>query len=406
MPLRFQSLGTIVCMCIFLVKDKKCHSLDLQRYPAGITAIEAINKCGAAGIENDPLVLSKLAELHGQEFWTGLGIFTQLTPWIEIIGCFLLQFRPTEVFYVSSTGLCNKECSTEYFGYNKVNRFCTCFENSEILLTRKTNLSSCRTAINETVLIYKIYNGTITSSVANNGLCSTLSCIHPDLIVMHEEHCKGMSHIEEDGMPSSMGQFWGRPQIQTFESCWNQNKLLLSSNACPTFTPSAWTNVFREEIEVELKLGDRAVSPKLCLSVHITTSDHKGENILTMHHRNCSTKLEWFTCKEVFVTVRNEYHTDEAKYSSYDAVIGGVLGACSMIAVLVVLIVCKVRSKGIFAESNTQDYEDTSHVNFSTTTYDDLDSTKHTNTTSTSTSNRTFDIDESSTPVYEEVNKN
>lgn len=63
------------------------------------------------------------------------------------------------------------------------------------------------------------------------------------------------------------------------------------------------------------------------------------------------------------------------------------------------------RSKGIFAESNSQDYEDTSHVNFSTTTYDELDSTKHTNTTSTSTLNRTFKIDESSTPVYEEVNK-
>lgn len=70
----------------FIYLDKTCHSLNLQRYPNGITAIEAINKCGASGIENDPLILTKLTELHGQTFWTGLGIFTQLTPWIEIIG--------------------------------------------------------------------------------------------------------------------------------------------------------------------------------------------------------------------------------------------------------------------------------------------------------------------------------
>ncbi|VDH93665.1 Hypothetical predicted protein [Mytilus galloprovincialis] len=237
---------------------------------------------------------------------------------------------------------------------------------------------------------------------------------------MSQTTCKGNNNIQgvcEDGMQSSFDINWGLTQNQTFENCWNQNKLLLNSSACQYFGRSlksrAWTNVFREEIEVELTLvnewyllGNTTVLPKFCQSAHISTSDHKGENVLTMHRHHCSTKLEWFVCKKDSATVQNEYHTDEAKFAGYGAVIGGVLGAFSMIAVLVMLIVCKVRSKGIFAESNTQDYEDTSHVNFSTTTYDDLDSTKHTNTTSTSTLNRTFKIDESSTPVYEEVNKN
>lgn len=71
---------------LLIYSDIKCHSLDLQRYPEGITAIEAINKCGASGLENDPLVLTKVTEIHGREIWTGLGIFTQLTPWIELIG--------------------------------------------------------------------------------------------------------------------------------------------------------------------------------------------------------------------------------------------------------------------------------------------------------------------------------
>lgn len=61
------------------------------------------------------------------------------------------------------------------------------------------------------------------------------------------------------------------------------------------------------------------------------------------------------------------------------------------------------RSKGIFTKSNTRDYEDTSHVNCSATTYDDLDCTKHTD--AIATSNRNCDIDEHISPVYDEVNE-
>ncbi|XP_052059264.1 uncharacterized protein LOC127699913 [Mytilus californianus] len=103
---------------------------------------------------------------------------------------------------------------------------------------------------------------------------------------------------------------------------------------------------------------------------------------------------------------QNTLATRKGSNASFDinAVIGGTLGACSLIIVLVVLIVCKVRSKGIFTDSNTHNYEDTSRVNFSTTTYEDLDNKKHTNLTATT--NQTCVIDEASTPVYEEVNKN
>ncbi|CAC5412683.1 unnamed protein product [Mytilus coruscus] len=85
---------------------------------------------------------------------------------------------------------------------------------------------------------------------------------------------------------------------------------------------------------------------------------------------------------------------------SIGAVIGGILDACSMIIVLAAM----VRSKGIFTESNTHNYEDTSRVYFSTTTYEDLDKTNHKSLTATS--NQTCDIDESIAPVYEEVNEN
>ncbi|CAC5394566.1 unnamed protein product [Mytilus coruscus] len=95
--------------------------------------------------------------------------------------------------------------------------------------------------------------------------------------------------------------------------------------------------------------------------------------------------------------------TDKRSYQSTGLVIGGVLGAFSMITVLVVLIVCKVRSKGMFTVSNTRDYEDTHRENFQQTTYQDLDNTNQMSLTATS--NQTSGIDESSVPVYEEINQ-
>ncbi|CAC5420809.1 unnamed protein product [Mytilus coruscus] len=95
MSLRLRSSVIIVLLCLLLVKDKLCHGLELQRYLNGVTAIDAIDKCGTSGIENDPLVLTKSTELYGREFWTGLGIFTQLTPWIEIMDT--LQKRKQEL---------------------------------------------------------------------------------------------------------------------------------------------------------------------------------------------------------------------------------------------------------------------------------------------------------------------
>ncbi|CAC5422654.1 unnamed protein product [Mytilus coruscus] len=178
-----------------------------------------------------------------------------------------------------------------------------------------------------------------------------------------------------------------------------------SKNAIPNIHVTdliahAWTNVFREEIEVERKLGERTAILKFCLSA--TISD-KGEHVFEKRRHNCSTKLEWFVCKNVSTTGENTYYTDVVTDSKYGVMIGGVLGTCSMITVLAVLIVCKVRAKEIFTESNTYHYEDTSRVNISTTIYEDLENTKH--KSATATSNQTCVINESIAPVYDEVNK-
>ncbi|CAG2251813.1 unnamed protein product [Mytilus edulis] len=97
------------------------------------------------------------------------------------------------------------------------------------------------------------------------------------------------------------------------------------------------------------------------------------------------------------------HRTDKRSYQSTGTVIGGVLGACSMITVVVVLIVCKARSKSMFTVSNTRDYEDIHRENLQQTTYEDLDNTNQIGLTATN--NQTSVIVESSLSVYEEINQ-
>ncbi|XP_052059260.1 uncharacterized protein LOC127699910 [Mytilus californianus] len=86
------------------------------------------------------------------------------------------------------------------------------------------------------------------------------------------------------------------------------------------------------------------------------------------------------------------------------AVIGGLLGACSVVALLAVLIVCKVRSIGVFKETSKQNKQETSKMQFSKIAYQDSNNTTD-KTSTTSTSNETHGLAENSTAVYAVVNK-
>lgn len=63
---------------------------------------------------------------------------------------------------------------------------------------------------------------------------------------------------KEDGQPLE-SQSWSLSQNEALAHCWNKDTLLLHSNACQNFALSlrapAWTNIFREEIEVEQPLA-------------------------------------------------------------------------------------------------------------------------------------------------------
>ncbi|XP_071143997.1 uncharacterized protein [Mytilus edulis] len=346
-------------LLVLLIKDSVCHALHPQNYPTGITAHDAQAKCGIFGLVNDPLILTQLPELYDQEFWTGLGIFTQLTPWIETRGYILLNNKPSTEFTKKSVGLCQKECSTEYFGYYKDTGSCFCLDNNEIQLTETESILSDSNSNVEKVLVYKIYNGKLNIDEAENGLCSTLVCIPPHDKNLVAAHCEGTSSIKgvcEDGMPLTLVSNWNIHQNEAFTNCWNQNKLLLNASGCDYFASNlkstAWTNVFREEIEVERPIDDGTELPTFCMSANISKSD-KREDVLNLHRQNCSAKLEWFVCKNDSTTNRNKNHADLEKASHYGVLAGGSVSAAIVLLVIISVIVCKVRRIGIFKRNNS-----------------------------------------------------
>ncbi|VDI50582.1 Hypothetical predicted protein [Mytilus galloprovincialis] len=92
------------------------------------------------------------------------------------------------------------------------------------------------------------------------------------------------------------------------------------------------------------------------------------------------------------------------KTSPTGAIIGGILGACCILFVSAVLIVCKIRSKGIFKETTKSVKEDINQTHFSNTIYQDSNNILD-KTSAMPTSHQTYGLAGACTPVYAVVNK-
>ncbi|CAC5394564.1 unnamed protein product [Mytilus coruscus] len=304
----------------------------------------ASDECGRDGLEFDEKVLTSIDVLYDKEFWIGMAIYHVTTPWIEIL----------------------------------------------------------------------VFSGNVSEN--DNGKCTILSCVGGNnRLTATDCNDDNMQRAGRCNNGSLLG--WGRPYSTSRQRCMSIYQLLLPPETYCKLDGHeneavfSWTNVFRAETEAKLSQAEAGTKrPLYCLAGSFTQNNDKIE--LNITRKVCFDQLQYFVCRtgDEFTSTKSQNTLATRKIkkgsnASFDigAVIGGTLGACSLIIVLVVLIVCKVGSKGIFTDSNTHNYEDTSRVNFSTSTYEDLGNTKHTNLSATT--NQTCVIDEASTPVYEEVNK-
>ncbi|CAG2195935.1 unnamed protein product [Mytilus edulis] len=372
-----------------------------------------------------------------------------------------LQIQPVlyKTTSMSSSGMTPKQLienqeNTETTQVNGITFGITQFE-------KVTN--ECHQGFTVTSLI--VYKGKVISR--SKGHCTTLFCRAGN----NNLNAQNCSHGFNDSFAGICGNdgtnqdtLWGKTYDISLLNCMSKNQLLLSPNNYCTNGREyrgiiSWTNVFREVYNCHLtkaEAGNR--TPLQCLSGHLVK--HDGQWKLNKTERECNDQLEWFMCRSFeppstitssSVNVQTKttktferssvapsspgrtsyamnstessggnknigqrnHHVENSEEGSSSkpigAVIGGLLGACSVITLLAVLIACKFSnlgymSIGVFKESSTIDKQEPSQMEFSKATYQDSNVTTD-NRSTKPTSNETYGLVENSTAVYAVVYK-
>ncbi|CAC5423546.1 unnamed protein product [Mytilus coruscus] len=416
-----------VFACVIMVEIKPYLSTEV-RQDEFLPWSKASEKCGNEGLEFDESILKGLEVHQGKTFWIGKAVYIRTSDWIEILGCY--EVKPptgkTELAQISSVGECQINCkslmtkSFSYFGYNEEKHLCICAGNKP---SQQIEIEDCEnTEFSYAYFFYQVYTGKI--SAGQGGHCTTLQCSSRNNNIK-AVNCSTTSAAGRCANEDAITPSWGMTYMQNLNYCKSKNQLLLTpSSYCKIRKHRdqgilSWTNVFRKVYDSLLtKVEGGKEFPNKCLAGQLMNVDGKWKLITKI--RNCSNGIDFFVCRKITAeiqstTASNAVHVPSKSSATFQkssgtspspgAVIGGLLGACSVIVLLAVLIVCKVRSIGVFKESSKHDKQETSQMEFSKSPYQDSNITTDKRSTTTTTSNETYGLSENSTPVYAVVNK-
>ncbi|CAG2185253.1 unnamed protein product [Mytilus edulis] len=394
----------------------------------GITWNAARDICKPFGLENRHDYLQAIPD--EQEFWIGKAIYKEPTPWIEIIGCFEIWETDDIPFYsVASIGKCKQKCDSEhmgsYFGYRKkLQSNCVC-QLKFINQSYRSPIDSCDSS--GSFFVYKDYKGPVGMS-SDPGNCTTICCDSCNLPSLNINHLEGRRCSSVDT------KIVGRCDSSVSESITQStlSSIDISKGKQVKFTPSQSLTpakrskgIFKETTKSVKEDKNQTHFSNTIYQDSNNTSDRtsavplsnqmyglSGANTPVYAVVNKLKKLENTDAtytdtgygeydhlhdiqNRKICPNENGYHSHGAPRNeedqTYDSSDFG--NRISNIDV----------SKGILTKSNTRDYEDTSHVNCSATTYKEIDNIKH--KSETAITNQACDIDESVVPVYEEVNE-
>ncbi|XP_076082979.1 uncharacterized protein LOC143054019 isoform X2 [Mytilus galloprovincialis] len=494
----------VLLLIIWIPYGRSLQTIVHHHVP-GITWNTARDICKPFDLENRHDYLQTSVIQDEQKFWIGQAIYKEPTPWIEIIGCYQIWENPDNPFHsVSSIGMCKHKCDSEnimhigsYFGYRKKNQSnCVC-QPKLINGIYQKSMQSCHSSVN--FFVYQDYDGLVSMS-SDPGNCTTVCCdsCNTPKHLMNRLEGRRCSSVDNSivGRCGSEVEKWDLDYFGSLDLCIQHNELLLASNYCQSQDKKsgviAWTNVFREEIEI-IKTKDLNEDPVRCFSGVFIVVD--GKRVLNVSEDWCSENKNWFifktnssvtetitkstlttidTSKDKQINIspgqsltfakgnkslhtqgpintktitqswlftlemskgahartsleplitssshktsptarktfretdfRNNQNNNEDKSTSIGAMIGGILGACCILFVSAVLIICKIRSKGIFKETTKSVKEDTNQTHFSNIIYQDSNNTSD-RTSAVSLSNQIYGLSGANTSVYAVVNK-
>ncbi|XP_052086095.1 uncharacterized protein LOC127723489 [Mytilus californianus] len=409
-------------LLVIILIPYEISSLEVVRTDLnGITWGHARDACKPYGLENREDNLRSSGICDEKEFWIGKAIYRVPTRWFEIIGCFHIPEILMHSFHSeASIGYCKHKCDSEnmgsYFGYrqrvpNTKTQNCLCHPNV-INQKQQLDIKYCLNSTN--FFLYREYQDTVRKS-SDPGNCTTICCGYCDTNTGNDNHLEGRrcssvntTIVGRCGTRPNASFTWELDYFGSLDFCMRKNELLPSSNYCQQSGSKgqiSWTTVFREEIRV-IRIKDFEEEPELCFSGVFTSVE--GQNKLNMRVQDCSNKIKWYICESTSLVstqtvLRNGQREKGNNSTLTGAVIGGILGTCSLLTVSALLIVCKIRSKGIFKKSNKYEKGETSKLHFSKTTNQGSSNTADRKSTSL-TSRKKNDHCEMGTSKYSVVN--
>ncbi|XP_052059256.1 uncharacterized protein LOC127699905 [Mytilus californianus] len=356
-------LWTILLVFVIDIQSVNAYSLQSdQAYHTDRKTWKAASEiCSKIGLEFDEKVLTNIAVLQEKEFWIGMAIYHIATPWIESMGCYSVP-DGQEIKKSPSIVLCQKQCvSYQFFGYSESTENCFCHQ----IKSSSHNISNCIDNIDSKYsFVYKVYTGHVSDN--GDGKCTTLLCSIGGN-GLKSANCNDITDTARasrcnDGIIVG----WGKPYSTGKQVCLERFQLLLPPDTYCQLNhifegiPS-WTNVFRAETEAKLTKAEAGTKePLSCLAGSIT-----GKRVLNVTRRACNDQLQFLcrideasapTSSQIVIATRT-MKKDSSGSIDIGPVIGGITGAITLLAVLFVMIYCKIRSCGFFKSANTDKQE-------------------------------------------------
>ncbi|CAC5393842.1 unnamed protein product [Mytilus coruscus] len=157
-----------------------------------VTWIDAASHCYDQHtiLENNITILTDYISERNNVDSLWIGSFVAWLPWIEIRGCYNISAdidTVTDISNVDDPAVCQVKCmkiwktSIQYFGFNKHDHRCVCFEDKRLVSEVSGNASLCSNCsaartCDQFVDVYKVFNRSVNNSTDEDNFCLARNC--------------------------------------------------------------------------------------------------------------------------------------------------------------------------------------------------------------------------------------
>ncbi|CAC5393839.1 unnamed protein product [Mytilus coruscus] len=181
------------------------HVLSVTGFPeTTVTWIDAALHCYVQHtiLENNITILTEYINASNSTESIWVGSFVASLQWIEIRGCYNISAdidTVTDISNVEDPAVCQVKCmktwktNIQYFGFNKHEHRCVCFEDKRLVSEVSGSLCSICSAArtcDRFVDVYKVFNRSVINSTDEDNFCLARNCSSTETPTYSQSNCE------------------------------------------------------------------------------------------------------------------------------------------------------------------------------------------------------------------------